>query len=191
MTTTYRIPEFSSFEYQHNVSNQVTNPTGSEAKGVRYLIKATASGVFIGLETKLATASKTNPSLLSDWIIDTPLEGWMTWDDTANKYYSYSGAAWVAWDPTAGHTQNTDTGTTSATFLIDSGGTGVKIKDSSGTLQVRNTADGAFADLTAANLITAGNLSDGANTVTVAHAKAAYDAMASYDAALAALTINL
>ena len=191
MTTSYRIPEFSSFEYQHNVSNQVTNPTGSEAKGVRYLIKATASGVFAGLETKLATASKANPSLLSDWIIDTPTEGWITWDDTANKYYSFNGSVWVAWDPAAGHTQDTDTGTTSTTFLIDSGGTGVKLKDSSGELDIRNTADGAFADIKAANVITPGNLSDGSNTLTVANAKTAYDSRASYDANLACLTFNL
>jgi hypothetical protein len=191
MTTQYRIPEFSTFEFQHNISNQVTNPTGSEAKGVRYLIKATAGGVFVGLETKIATASKTNPSLLSDWIIDTPTEGWMVWDNTANKYYAFNGSAWVAWDPAAGHAQNTYTGTTSATFLIDSGGTGVKLKDSSGALVVRNAADGADADLEAANLKTAGNLTDGSNSVTVAHVKATYDAIATYDASLAALTFNL
>ena len=42
------------------------------------------------------------------------------------------------------HTQNTDTGTTQTSFAIDSGGTGVRIKDSSGEAQVRNLADSAL-----------------------------------------------
>lgn len=49
------------------------------------------------------------------------------------------------------HSQNTDTGTSSATFYL--GGSGVKIKNNGGTeLQVRNNADTAYADLRVKNL---------------------------------------
>lgn len=47
------------------------------------------------------------------------------------------------------HAQNTDTGTTNATFQIGSGGP--KLKNNGGTLQVRNAADTSLADLTLAN----------------------------------------
>ena len=49
------------------------------------------------------------------------------------------------------HSQNTDSGTSSATFYL--GGSGVKIKNNGGTeLQVRNNADTAYADLRIKNL---------------------------------------
>ncbi len=192
MSTQYRIPELGSFNWQQNVVNQVTAPTESETKGIRYIIKFPASGVFIGLGGKIATANKLNPTLLTDWIIDTPTEGWILWDNTANKYYYYTGAAWAeATGITNGHTQNTDTGTTSATFQLDSGNTGPKLKNSGGVLQARNAADNAFADVEGANLKTAGNLTDGSNSATVAAIKGAVDAKASYDADLGCLTFNL
>lgn len=54
------------------------------------------------------------------------------------------------------HAQNTDTGTSSSTFQV--GTTGVRMKNNSGTeLQVRNSADSAFADLRVNNLIVEGN----------------------------------
>jgi hypothetical protein len=75
-----------------------------------------------------------------------------------------------------GHTQNTDTGTTSATFTIESGG--VKIKNSpAGTLTIRNNADAANAPLVASTItgttITAsvtfsGSLTGNADTATTA-----------------------
>jgi hypothetical protein len=59
-----------------------------------------------------------------------------------------------AWEAPAGgaHTQNTDTGTTSTTFQIDSGNTGPKIKNNAGVLEVRNAADNAYAGLKVASL---------------------------------------
>jgi len=47
----------------------------------------------------------------------------------------------------ARHSQNTDTGTTSGTFQIDSGNTGPKIKNNALVLETRNAADDAYADL--------------------------------------------
>jgi hypothetical protein len=45
-----------------------------------------------------------------------------------------------------GHAQNTDTGTTSQTFQLYSGFSGVKLKDNGGALESRNAADGAYAN---------------------------------------------
>ena len=47
------------------------------------------------------------------------------------------------------HAQNSDTGTTSASFGVDTGGTGFKLKDVSGVAQVRNLADSADAGIKA------------------------------------------
>lgn len=54
------------------------------------------------------------------------------------------------------HTQNTDTGTTATSFDIESGGTGVKLKNSTGELQLKNLADNAYADLRVKNLVVTG-----------------------------------
>lgn len=54
------------------------------------------------------------------------------------------------------HTQNTDTGTTSTYFDIDSGGTGFRLKNSSGEVQLRNLGDSAYADLRVKDLIVEG-----------------------------------
>lgn len=53
------------------------------------------------------------------------------------------------------HSQNTDTGTSSATFTV--GTSGVKIKNSGGTeLQIRNNGDSDYADLRVKNLVVEG-----------------------------------
>lgn len=54
------------------------------------------------------------------------------------------------------HTQNTDTGTTQTSFDIDSGGTGVKLKNSTGELQLRNLADSGYANLRVNDLVVEG-----------------------------------
>lgn len=195
MTVQYRVPELSSFNWQKNVSNTATVPTGTEVRGTRYRIIATATGIFAGLEGSIATANDPDdtPTLLTDWIIDTPTEGWICWDATANKYYvATSATVWIAFDPATAHTQNTDTGTTSATFQLDSGNSGPKLKNNGGLTEVKNAADNAYADLKVADL-QATNIqdADGANGTTPAQLKTAYDSRASYDAELGCLTFNL
>jgi hypothetical protein len=56
------------------------------------------------------------------------------------------------------HIQHTDTGTTQETFQIESGGPGPKLKNDSGTLQFRNAADDAYANLVALALTLSGTL---------------------------------
>lgn len=56
------------------------------------------------------------------------------------------------------HTQNTDSGTTQASFQIDSGNSGPRWLNSAGTLQARNAANNAFAALSAAGITGSGPL---------------------------------
>ena len=58
------------------------------------------------------------------------------------------------------HTQNTDSGTTEQTFHIDSDNSGPKLKNDSGNLQARNSADNAFIDFDCKKLGDGTNKSD-------------------------------
>lgn len=78
----------------------------------------------------------------------------LTWSNikaTLKTYFDtlYGSAA-------ASHTQNTDTGTTSATFQLQSGSSGVKLKNDSGVFQVRNAADNDYANIRVKDLIVEG-----------------------------------
>lgn len=65
-------------------------------------------------------------------------------------------------------TENVITGTDNATFQIDADGTGPKLKNASGVLQVRNSADNAYADLRVKDLIVEGTTTTiHSETVTV------------------------
>lgn len=61
------------------------------------------------------------------------------------------------------HTQNTDTGTTSQSFQLQSGSTGALLQNNVGTIEVRNAANTAYANLTCATL----NVTVGINETTV------------------------
>lgn len=56
------------------------------------------------------------------------------------------------------HNQNTDTGTSATSFLIDSGAgtTAIRIKNETGILGIRNSADTSYADLIVRNLTVQG-----------------------------------
>ncbi len=63
------------------------------------------------------------------------------------------------------HTQNTDTGTTSQTFQTDSGNSGPKLKNNTGTLEVRNSADNAYSNFKVQDLDAEGSLYSGSGNV--------------------------
>ena len=70
------------------------------------------------------------------------------------------------------HNQNTDTGTTATSFAVDSGGTGFRLKNSNGEVQLRNLGDSAYADLRVKNLFIEGDTTEiKAETMTVADNK--------------------
>lgn len=54
------------------------------------------------------------------------------------------------------HLQNTDSGTTAASFQLDSGNAGVRIKNNAGVLEARNSVDSAYVDLVVKNLTVQG-----------------------------------
>lgn len=55
------------------------------------------------------------------------------------------------------HSQNTDTGTSQASFQIDSGNSGFRLKNNTGNAEIRNNLDNAFANLTVNNLTVQGS----------------------------------
>lgn len=66
------------------------------------------------------------------------------------------------------HSQNTDQSTTSASFQLDSGNAGVRIKNNAGVLEARNAADTAYVDIVVNNLVVRGTTTTiDSNTVNV------------------------
>ena len=117
MPTTYRIPVESEFAWQQPVLDILADAPGGESKGDRYLVSdtPTPAGAFDGHANDIAYVTSTGPTV---WAFDTPDEGWFLRDNDSNALLVFDGAAWVA--AVATHTQNTDTGTTSSTFTVDS-----------------------------------------------------------------------
>lgn len=65
------------------------------------------------------------------------------------------------------HDQNTDTGTTSTSFIIDSGNVnGITLNNNGGTLEVNNVTNSALADIRVANLYVEGTITE-IDSVTV------------------------
>jgi hypothetical protein len=93
---TYRVPVLEDFAWQPPVNSRVQAPTGTEAKGTRYIILATTTGIFDGLGDSIATAKILNPVLLSDWYIDTPKEGHRCRVLDEDVDYLYNAGAWAA-----------------------------------------------------------------------------------------------
>ena len=62
------------------------------------------------------------------------------------------------------HEQNTDTGTTSKTFVIDSGNTGAMLKAEGGGLSTRTKGDAGYANLTVQNLVIKGDVTQEGDT---------------------------
>jgi hypothetical protein len=65
----------------------LTAPPGGESEGDRYLVKATATGGWIGEDGNLAI-------YYSGWVFIPPQEGWRLWVDDENILIYYDGAAW-------------------------------------------------------------------------------------------------
>jgi hypothetical protein len=80
-----------------------------------------------------------------------PVNGALEYNGTAFRGTLGGVRKTVAWaeDAIAGHAQNTDTGTTQATWQLDSGAAGPLLKDAAGTLQVRDATDTAAAPVEA------------------------------------------
>ena len=84
----YRGPVLSNFEWQHPVDDRVASPTGSEAKGYRYIV-TTGTGDFTGYDNYIATAKVVNPASSSDWYFDAPREGMLVFIKDEDVFYRY------------------------------------------------------------------------------------------------------
>lgn len=78
------------FDWLPSVDTRVTAPTGSETGGERYMIIATATGIFAGKEDQIAdydgaTWSYTIPAAGNTVIVE----------DVAGSQFTYDGAAWI------------------------------------------------------------------------------------------------
>lgn len=62
------------------------------------------------------------------------------------------------------HEQNTDTGTTSKTFVIDSGNTGAMLKAEGGGMSTRTKGDAGYANFTVQNLVIKGDVTQEGDT---------------------------
>ena len=86
-----RSPELSVYEYQQNVKDKdLTAPPVSPIDGDRYIVASPATGAWAGQEGKIAWYFN------AAWNFDTPGEGWQTWIEDENLFYSHNGAAWIA-----------------------------------------------------------------------------------------------
>lgn len=85
-------------EAQDSVIDRVTAPPGSPSHGDRYLIIATATGVFSGHEDDIATW---RTDLGPGWLFVTPSEGFRTWVDDEAAIYVYESGAWSIYQPAA------------------------------------------------------------------------------------------
>ena len=77
-------------EYQDSVKDKdlVTPPTTPTAKD-RYIVKATATGAWVGKDTQIAEWDG------AKWLFYTPVIGTTVYVDDEQKQYSWNGTAWV------------------------------------------------------------------------------------------------
>lgn len=81
------------------VDKDLTAPPGACADGASYIIAATATGVWTGKETNIATALGTNAA--NGWRYHVPIEGFTAYAQDENQRYLFNGAAWAV-DTTGG-----------------------------------------------------------------------------------------
>lgn len=129
-----------------DISNEVTRAKAEEAK-IRQEMKTADTNLqnAITAETERATGVEED---LQQQITD--LSG--STDDRLEALEALS------------HEQNTDTGTTSKTFVIDSGNTGAMLKAEGGGLSTRTKGDAGYANFTVNNLVIKGDVTQEGDT---------------------------
>ncbi len=79
--------------------NDLTAPPGACSDGASYIIAATATGDWTGLENQIATAVGTNAA--NGWLYHVPQEGYTAYIQDENARHLYGGSSWAA-DTTGG-----------------------------------------------------------------------------------------
>jgi len=89
--TQYRVPVLEQFSWQPPIIDKdLTAPPGGESKGDRYIVASGGSGDWTGLDGHIVTYDGSN------WLDDTPAEGWECWVSDEDKFYYYDGSNWTA-----------------------------------------------------------------------------------------------
>jgi hypothetical protein len=138
-------------------ANQITVTNGDGAAGNPTLsipssptLPGTTTGTFSGNLTGNVTGNASTSTALA-------ANGANCSAGQAPLGVDASGAVEGCFTPGGGHTQNTDTGTTSTTFQIDSDNTGPKLVNDSGGLSIRTSADAVMATISTAGVLTLGD----------------------------------
>ena len=77
-------------EHQDSAIDRLATPPGSPTTGDRYLVIATATGLWAGQEDDIAEWDGTQ------WVFYTPVTGWqLSVDDETDGIYYYGGSAWT------------------------------------------------------------------------------------------------
>lgn len=207
MSSQYRVPVLEQYEYQQKILSQVlTAPPGSPAKGDRYIVAATATGAWATHEKSIAWYDG------AAWQFDAPAEGWQVYDDNVNRQFIYSGTAWIflAGDMSKATYDTDNSGRVDKAESVDDGAgnatTAAQVKTSYANTHVQGTDQGL--DTGGANATTAAQVKSavtnshvqgtdqgldtgGANAVTAAQVKQAYDRRGTYDSGLKSILFNL
>ena len=95
--------------------------------------------------------------------VDDYIEVTDTWKEVVDAWRSVTDDRLVELEGKS-HVQNTDTGTTSPTFQVDSTSNGPKLKGKGGDLELRNAGDTDYAGLTLGNITIKGNVTQEGDT---------------------------
>ena len=93
MTRQYRIPVLENFSFQQPVKSVLSTPPIAPSKGDRYIVGTSATGLWTNQNNKLAYCSS---AFGPEWTFDIPAEGWLTWVEDVDVFYSFDGTSWSA-----------------------------------------------------------------------------------------------
>ena len=80
---------------QGRITAAQTAPPGSPTNGAGYIVTATATGAWVGQETKIAYWMTD----IGVWRFVTPKAGWIVWLVSESDFYRYTGSAWIRNQP--------------------------------------------------------------------------------------------
>lgn len=72
-----------------SVVNQTTNTPPAVTNGAQYIIGSSPTGAWAGNPAKIAHGEN------GVWVIYSPANGWLAYDQSLNEFYRYNGSAWI------------------------------------------------------------------------------------------------
>jgi len=89
----FRIPTLETFAFQQQVKSVETTPPIAPSRGDRYIVGTGAVGAWAGQDNKVVYCSSTTDP---KWTFDDPQEGWLSWVEDIDSYYSFNGVSWTS-----------------------------------------------------------------------------------------------